>query len=126
MKTVIEPVIRFKEFSKRQMQAFTWWCKESPYSGYNGIIADGSIRAGKTVSMAISFVLWAMTGRTLPCVVRPLVRSAGMCGTGCDRFCMPVGMKYRNLERAIQSLSIMGELPITFIYSEDGTNHRKT
>ena len=60
MKTVIEPVIRFKEFSKRQMQAFTWWCRESPYSEYNGIIADGSIRAGKTVSMAISFVLWAM------------------------------------------------------------------
>lgn len=60
MKTVIEPVIRFKEFSKRQMQAFTWWCKDSPYSEYNGIIADGSIRAGKTVSMAISFVLWAM------------------------------------------------------------------
>lgn len=60
MKTVIEPVIRFKEFSKRQMQAFTWWCKDSPYSGYNGIIADGSIRAGKTVSMAISFILWAM------------------------------------------------------------------
>ncbi|MFR8056998.1 MAG: hypothetical protein ACLU45_01930 [Dialister invisus] len=29
-------------------------------SNYNGIIADGSIRAGKTVSMAISFVLWAM------------------------------------------------------------------
>lgn len=60
MKTVIEPVIRFKEFSKRQMQAFTWWCRESPYSEYNGIIADGSIRAGKTVSMAISFILWAM------------------------------------------------------------------
>lgn len=60
MKTVIEPAIRFKEFSKRQMQAFTWWCRESPYSEYNGIIADGSIRAGKTVSMAISFVLWAM------------------------------------------------------------------
>lgn len=60
MKTVIEPVIRFKEFSKRQMQAFTWWCRSSPYSEYNGIIADGSIRAGKTVSMAISFVLWAM------------------------------------------------------------------
>lgn len=60
MKTVIEPVIKFKEFSKRQMQAFTWWCKDSPYSGYNGIIADGSIRAGKTVSMAISFILWAM------------------------------------------------------------------
>lgn len=60
MKTVIEPVIRFKEFSKRQMQVFTWWCKDSPYSGYNGIIADGSIRSGKTVSMAISFILWAM------------------------------------------------------------------
>lgn len=60
MKNVIEPVIRFKEFSRRQMQAFTWWCHGSPCFNYNGIIADGSIRAGKTVSMAISFVLWAM------------------------------------------------------------------
>ena len=61
MKTVaIKPVIRFEKFSRRQMQLLTWWCPESPYKDYNGIIADGSIRAGKTVSMAISFIQWAM------------------------------------------------------------------
>ena len=61
MKTVaIKPVIRFEKFSRRQMQLLTWWCPESPYRDYNGIIADGSIRAGKTVSMAISFIQWAM------------------------------------------------------------------
>ena len=42
------------------MQLLTWWTEKSPYRKYNGIIADGSIRAGKTVAMAISFILWAM------------------------------------------------------------------
>lgn len=60
MRTIIQPVIRFEKFSLKQLKAFTWWCKESPYSEYNGIIADGSIRAGKTVAMAISYILWAM------------------------------------------------------------------
>ena len=27
---------------------------------YDGIIADGAIRSGKTVSMSLSFVMWAM------------------------------------------------------------------
>ena len=60
MINVIEPVISFQEFSEKQARAFTWWCDESPYHDYNGIIADGSIRAGKTVAMAVSFMLWAM------------------------------------------------------------------
>ena len=42
------------------MQLLTWWTPSSPYRKHNGIIADGSIRAGKTIAMAISFVLWAM------------------------------------------------------------------
>lgn len=42
------------------MQLLTWWTEKSPYRKHNGIIADGSIRAGKTVAMAISFILWAM------------------------------------------------------------------
>ena len=37
-----------------------WWCPDSPYSDKDGIICDGSIRAGKTTAMAISFVFWAM------------------------------------------------------------------
>ena len=51
---------RFREFSKKQKQVLTWWCKDSPVGDYDGIIADGSIRSGKTVSMSLSYVMWAM------------------------------------------------------------------
>lgn len=57
---ITKPIIRFERFSHKQMQVLTWWCWSSPYKDYNGIIADGSIRSGKTVSMGISFVIWAM------------------------------------------------------------------
>ena len=61
MKNIVEPSIHFTRFSKKQMQVFTWWCQESPYGTYNGIVCDGSIRAGKTVAMALSFIFWAMS-----------------------------------------------------------------
>ena len=51
---------QFKPFSKKQKKVLTWWLPESPVSDKDGIIADGSIRSGKTVSMALSFVIWAM------------------------------------------------------------------
>lgn len=51
---------RFLPFSKKQSQLLTWWRRESGVSDMDGIIADGAIRSGKTVSMALSFVLWAM------------------------------------------------------------------
>lgn len=51
---------KFREFSKKQKQVLTWWCKDSPVRDYDGIIADGSIRSGKTVSMSLSYVMWAM------------------------------------------------------------------
>lgn len=47
--------------SSRQKKVLCWWHKDSPYANYNGIIADGAIRSGKTVSMAFSFVIWAMS-----------------------------------------------------------------
>lgn len=53
-------VFQFKPFSKKQKQVLTWWLPESPAHTMDGIIADGSIRSGKTVSMALSFVMWAM------------------------------------------------------------------
>ncbi len=62
LRSIIKPVIHFESFSKKQMQLLTWWCDDSPYHDYNGIIADGSIRAGKTVAMAVSFIIWAMDG----------------------------------------------------------------
>lgn len=54
-------VFKFQKFSKKQRKVLTWWCDNSPVKNMDGIIADGAIRSGKTVSMSLSFVLWAMT-----------------------------------------------------------------
>ena len=54
-------IFKFKKFSLKQKKVLTWWNDKSPVKDKNGIIADGSIRAGKTLSMSLSFVLWAMT-----------------------------------------------------------------
>ena len=53
-------IFKFKPFSKKQKQILTWWLPESGVADKDGIIADGAIRSGKTVSMALSFVMWAM------------------------------------------------------------------
>lgn len=50
----------WKWFSPKQLKILTWWCESSPVRDYNGIIADGAVRSGKTVAMSISFALWAM------------------------------------------------------------------
>ncbi len=50
----------FAPFSRKQLQVLTWWTKDSPYKEKDAIIADGSVRAGKTVVMSLSYVLWAM------------------------------------------------------------------
>ncbi len=55
-----QAIFQFKPFSKKQLQILTWWADNSPVKDYDGIIADGSIRSGKTLSMSLSFVLWAM------------------------------------------------------------------
>ena len=47
--------------SKKQLKILSWWADGSPYKDYDGVIADGAVRSGKTISMAPSFVLWAMT-----------------------------------------------------------------
>lgn len=61
MGRVIKKVLfKFKPFSIKQKKVLTWWLPESPVCDKDGIIADGSIRSGKTVSMALSFVMWAM------------------------------------------------------------------
>lgn len=54
-------VFLFRPFSKKQKQILTWWMQDSPVKDYDGIIADGAIRSGKTVCMSLSFVLWAMS-----------------------------------------------------------------
>ena len=61
MARVKQALFKFKPFSDKQIKVLTWWLPESPMHDKDGIIADGSIRSGKTVSMALSFVMWAMS-----------------------------------------------------------------
>lgn len=56
----IKQIFHFKPFSKKQRKVLNWWCDNSPVKDKDGIIADGAIRSGKTVSMSLSFVFWAM------------------------------------------------------------------
>lgn len=58
--TIKKAVFKFKPFSKKQKKVLTWWMPENPMHDKDGIIADGAIRSGKTLSMSLSFVIWAM------------------------------------------------------------------
>lgn len=49
----------YQNFSKRQLLTLTWWNKPQ-FMDCDGIICDGSIRSGKTVSMTDGFILWSM------------------------------------------------------------------
>ena len=52
------------QFSNKQLKVLTWWMDGSPVKNYEGIICDGSIRSGKTVSEGISFFIWAFDNFT--------------------------------------------------------------
>lgn len=52
---------KWSKFSKKQLQLLTWWMPKNPYSSYNGVIAEGAIRSGKTIIMALSFLVWSMS-----------------------------------------------------------------
>lgn len=49
---------RFRRFSQKQKTLLTWW--HGAESSFDGVIADGAVRSGKTVAMSLGFVLWAM------------------------------------------------------------------
>lgn len=57
---VKKAAFKFRPFSRKQKKILTWWMPNSPVHDMDGIIADGAIRSGKTVSMSLSFVMWAM------------------------------------------------------------------
>jgi PBSX family phage terminase large subunit len=44
-------------FSPKQKRVLTWWCGGDVH---DAIICDGAVRSGKTLSMGISFFLWAL------------------------------------------------------------------
>ena len=54
-------IFKFQPFSRKQRMILNWWTKDSPVKDMEGIIADGAIRSGKTVSMSLSYVMWAMS-----------------------------------------------------------------
>lgn len=56
----VKSIFKFQPFSKKQRQVLNWWTLNSPVKDKNGIIADGSIRSGKTTAMSLSYVFWAM------------------------------------------------------------------
>ena len=84
MRSKTNEVFKFKPFSMKQKKILTWWCDTSPFKDYDGIIADGAIRSGKTVAMETSFLLWAMNnfddcdfglcGKTIGSLRRNVVR----------------------------------------------------
>lgn len=95
MTTTMEPpkklkpaLFKFKPFSNKQKKILTWWHNKSPVKDKDGIICDGSVRAGKTVVMSLSYVIWGMdnfedenfgmAGKTIGSfrrnVIRPLKR----------------------------------------------------
>ena len=49
----------YQKFSKRQLLSMLWW-QQPKLRGRDAIICDGSIRSGKTLTMSVGFILWAM------------------------------------------------------------------
>ncbi|MBA4535443.1 PBSX family phage terminase large subunit [Brevibacillus halotolerans] len=52
---------QFQPFSRKQKKLLTWWTNKSPYRDYDIVIADGSIRSGKTIAMIDSFLMWSLS-----------------------------------------------------------------
>lgn len=75
--------MKIKPFSEKQLLALTWWCKESIYKDYDGVICDGAVRSGKTFCMSLSFIAWsffrfedssfAICGKTIRSVRRNVI-----------------------------------------------------
>lgn len=59
-KQMKEPLFSFSPFSQQQLKVLKWWQEDSPFHDYDTLICDGSIRAGKTVVMSLSYVIWSM------------------------------------------------------------------
>ena len=51
--------MRYQPFSPRQKLTVLWW-KHPDHRHRDGILCDGSVRSGKTVCMALGFVLWSL------------------------------------------------------------------
>lgn len=86
----------FKSFSVQQKRLLTFWKNEN----FDGVIADGAVRSGKTVCGIVSFVLWAFSafseksfaicGKSVSAVRRNVINEALSKGDPlgkCEAFC---------------------------------------
>ncbi|OOC42182.1 PBSX family phage terminase large subunit [Thermosipho sp. 1074] len=74
----------FKPFSKKQKKLLFWWAESSPHKDKDIVIADGSIRSGKTIAMIVSFLMWSqytfsgkdfiLAGKTIGALKRNVVK----------------------------------------------------
>lgn len=49
----------YQKLSNRQLLSMLWW-QQPKFKDRDAIICDGSIRSGKTLTMSVGFLLWAM------------------------------------------------------------------
>ena len=101
-------LFKFQPFSTKQLKVLTWWMPGSPVSSCDGIIADGAIRSGKTVSMGLSFVLWAMhsyngqnfamAGKTIQSLRRNVIK---------DLKKMLVGRGYKVIDKKAENMLVI-------------------
>lgn len=42
-------LFKFKPFNKKQLKVLKWWQSDSPHKDKDGLICNGSVRAGKTI-----------------------------------------------------------------------------
>src|SRR5665811_124038 len=61
MRRIGGPRFRFRPFSVKQKRLLTWWMPGSPYRDYDMVIADGSVRSGKTIAMIDGFLTWTLS-----------------------------------------------------------------
>lgn len=117
---------KFKPFSNKQLKILTWWLANSPVHDRDGIIADGAIRSGKTISMCLSYAMWAMESFD--------GQNFGMCGKTIGSFrrnvlfwlkLMLVSRGYKVVDQRADNLVIVSRKNVTnYFYIFGGKDER--
>ncbi len=117
---------KFKPFSNKQLKILTWWLANSPVHDRDGIIADGAIRSGKTISMCLSYAMWAMESFN--------GQNFGMCGKTIGSFrrnvlfwlkLMLVSRGYKVVDQRADNLVIVSRKNVTnYFYVFGGKDER--
>lgn len=124
--TLKKAAIKFKPFSKKQKKILTWWFPKSPVCELEGIIADGAIRSGKTVSMSLSYIIWAMESFN--------GQNFGMCGKTIGSFrrnvlfwlkAMLIARKYKVEDKRADNMLVVTKGDVTnYFYIFGGKDER--